>query len=72
MVDKSTNFKARKSTASTTTTFEIHSSQDTSTATASLFGCTSETEESPSEKCKPKLQIRHHILEIISKNLRCI
>lgn len=47
MVDKSTNYKTRKQPANITTTDILQSSQETSSAaTPSLFGCTSETEES--------------------------
>ncbi|KAJ8728803.1 hypothetical protein PYW07_006499 [Mythimna separata] len=47
MVDKSTNYKTRKQPANITTTDILQSSQETSLAvTLSLFGCTSETEES--------------------------
>ncbi|KAF9424329.1 hypothetical protein HW555_000468, partial [Spodoptera exigua] len=47
MVDKSTNYKSRKQPANITTTDILQSTQETSSAaTPSLFGCTSETEES--------------------------
>lgn len=46
MVDKSTNYKTRKQPTKITTIDTLQSSQETcSTATPSLFGCTSETEE---------------------------
>lgn len=66
MVDKSTNYKVRKATG--VVTLEVPSSQETFSATSpSLFGCTSETEESsvlgPNKK---ELQRRKNMLDIIS------
>ncbi|KAF9791368.1 hypothetical protein SFRURICE_014080 [Spodoptera frugiperda] len=67
MIDKSTNYKARK-TASVLT-LEVQSSQETSSVdTPSLFGCTSETEESTvSELTKLEFHHRKAMLDIIAK-----
>lgn len=71
MIDKSTNYKVRKTTTTATTvvTLEVQSSQETSSAaTPSLFGFTSETEESTvSELNKKDLNRRKTMLDIILK-----
>ncbi|XP_022836943.1 uncharacterized protein LOC111364326, partial [Spodoptera litura] len=69
MVDSSTNLRPRKRKGPQgATSFEVHSSQEFSSATTpSLFGYTSETEETTSEKPKPKMQMRNNVLEIIFK-----
>lgn len=66
MIDKSTNYKVRKATS--VVSLEVPSSQETSSAaTPSLFGCTSETEESSVlEPNTKELQCRKNMLDIIS------
>lgn len=63
MIDKSTNYRIRKTT-SAGTIVEIFSSQEgPSEATPSQFGYTSETEESPLDKTKSVFQCRKLMLD---------